>query len=87
MLTQGERYKYSDGEQEVVAKANVLLKEAFDKIAEAKKILNDAGGSWTVDFYYDKDEKGDYKLPVNFNTELTVDVRLGDSWMASYQDC
>lgn len=87
MLTQGERYLYSDGEQEVIAKANELLKEAFDKIAEAEQVLKDAGEGWTIDFYCDKDDDGNYKLPTNFQTEIRIDVRVDDAWMSSYQDC
>lgn len=87
MLTQGERYRYSDGEQEVIAKANELLKEAFDKIAEAEQVLKDAGGGWAISFYCDKDDDGNYKLPTNFQTEIRIDVRVDDAWMSSYQDC
>jgi hypothetical protein len=87
MLTRGERYKFDDGEQELVDKVNVLLREAYAKLKEAEHLAESAPWGWFVTVYWDLDNDGNPELPSNYATEIRINVDVDNGWMSSTQDC
>lgn len=99
--TQGDMYEFKPGERENVAKLNAILREAFDKLMEAKKFVEDCEAAsmvtsehgtypelyWSFDFDWETDANGDPKLPCNYNTDVTIDIRVNDEWMSSTNFC
>lgn len=101
MQTQGEKYEYKPGERENIEKLNVILREAYAKLMEAKKFVEDTEAAsatdvgygkwptiyWGFDFDWDTDENGDPKLPTNYDTTAAISVFIRDEWMSSTNDC
>jgi uncharacterized protein YggE len=92
MATNGELYVFKDGEQEAIAQANELIKQALDKLHEARDILRNAEKNHyydTLELWIDKDYHNDdqYRLLSNYNTTMTITVRVDDQWMSSDEFC
>ena len=83
--TQGENYRFEDGEREAVEEFGKRLREAFKLLDEALEYGKSAG--FYVYSGIDKDENGEYKVPSNFNCDIDCVVRINDEWMASTNYC
>jgi hypothetical protein len=79
--TRGERYKFSDGEQERVAEFNEMLKDLYAKMDEMNKFARD-NRMHGVYFWYDSE-----KFLHNEEVEFRITVEMDDGWLQSYQDC
>ena len=82
--TMGERYKFSDGEEEVITEANEILKEIYERMDRLEALSRDSG-LYFFSRYVCANHEDD--LITNASTELRIDVSIEDGWLRSYMDC
>lgn len=82
--TMGERYKFSDGEEKVIAEANEILKEIYERIDRLEKLSRDSG-LYFFNCYICANHEDN--LITNGSTGLRIDVSIDDGWLSSYMDC
>jgi hypothetical protein len=82
--TMGERYKFSDGEEEVIAEANEILKEIYERMGRLEQLSRDSG-LYFINCNICANHEDN--LITNGSTGLRIDVSIDDGWLSSYMDC